>query len=82
MSDHVEIEGDIVDSSKGIFKVRLDTVDSEGNPTIIICTIAGKLRQNKIQLLVGDRVKIKVSPYDLTRGFVFQRLKLADKRKS
>lgn len=81
MSEHLELEGDIVDSSKGIFKVKLDTLDPEGNPTVIVCSIAGKLRQNKIQLLVGDRVKIKVSPYDLTRGFVYQRLKLADKRR-
>lgn len=79
MSDHLELEGDIIDSNKGIFKVRLDTTDQNGNPNVIICSIAGKLRQNKIQLLVGDRVKIKVSPYDLTKGFVFQRLKLASK---
>jgi len=60
----------------------LDTLDADGKPTVITCSIAGKLRQNKIQLLVGDRVRIKVSPYDLARGFVFHRLKLADKRSS
>jgi len=80
-SNHVELEGDIVNSTKGIFKVKpmLDDgsymKDPKGGDTIIICTISGKLRKNKIQLLLGDRVKIKVSPFDLTRGFITYRLK-------
>jgi len=82
MSDtHIELEGDIVHSTKGIFKVKpLDNngdymTNPEGVEQMIICTIAGKLRKNKIQLLVGDRVKIEVSPYDLTRGRITFRLK-------
>lgn len=82
MSDtHIELEGDIVHSTKGIFKVRpLDDngdymLDPDGKEQEIICTIAGKLRKNKIQLLVGDRVKIEVSPYDLARGRITYRLK-------
>lgn len=75
MSDHVELEGVIVDSVKGIFKVELNTPATDGKKNLITCTIGGKLRMNKIQLLVGDSVKIKVSPYDLSKGFIFQRLK-------
>lgn len=81
MSDHIELEGDIVTSTKGIFKVKPVHDDGtymqtpEGEDTVIICTIAGKLRKNKIQLLLGDRVRIKVSPYDLNRGIITFRLK-------
>lgn len=82
MSDqHVELEGDIVASTKGIFKVKPFYDDGtymkapDGSDATIICTISGKLRKNKIQLLLGDRVKIKVSPFDLTRGFIVFRMK-------
>lgn len=82
MSDnHVELEADIVHSTKGIFKVKPIHEDGsymtnpDGEEQTIICTIAGKLRKNKIQLLVGDRVRIEVSPYDLTRGRIVYRLK-------
>jgi len=35
--------------------------------------ISGKMRQNRIQILLGDRVKIEVSPYDLTKGRIVYR---------
>lgn len=71
MSDtHMEMDGVIIDSCKGIFRVELDQPDQSGNKTVILCTIAGKLRQNKINLLVGDSVKVKVSIYDLSRGII------------
>jgi len=71
MSDnHIEMEGTIIDSAKGIFKVKIDETES-----IVICSIAGKLRKNKINLLVGDRVRVKISPYDLSRGIVAYRLR-------
>ena len=81
MNDHVELEGDIVNSTKGIFKVKplnedgSYMTDAVGDDSIILCTISGKLRKNKIQLLLGDRVRLKVSPFDLTRGFITYRLK-------
>ena len=80
-SDHVELEGDIINSTKGIFKVKPVNEDGsymqdpEGNDTVIICSISGKLRKNKIQLLMGDRVRFKVSPFDLSRGFITYRMK-------
>jgi len=74
-SDHVEMEGTIIDSTKGIFRVELEQLQPNGEPTVILCTIAGKLRKNKINLLVGDNVKIKISPYDLSRGIIFYRNK-------
>jgi translation initiation factor IF-1 len=39
----------------------------------IIAVISGKMRQNKIQILAGDKVKVEMSPYDLTRGRVTYR---------
>lgn len=39
----------------------------------ITAVISGRMRQNKIQILQGDRVKIEMSPYDLTRGRVIYR---------
>lgn len=39
----------------------------------ILAVISGKMRQNKIQILQGDRVKIEISPYDLTKGRVVYR---------
>ena len=51
-------------------KVRLDIADQE-----VICTISGKIRKNFIRILAGDRVKLEMSPYDLTRGRIVTRLK-------
>lgn len=41
----------------------------------IIATIAGKLRQNNIRILLGDNVEVEMSPYDMTRGRVVYRNK-------
>lgn len=54
-----------------MFKVVLDM---EGGPEIL-CTISGKIRKNYIRILAGDKVKVEMSPYDLTRGRISTRLK-------
>jgi len=41
----------------------------------VMAVISGKMRQNKIQILTGDRVKVEVSPYDLFKGRVVYREK-------
>jgi len=41
----------------------------------IICTLSGRLRQNNIRILLGDRVDIEMSPYDMNRGRVVYRNK-------
>jgi len=41
----------------------------------IICTLGGRLRQNNIRILLGDRVDIEMSPYDMNRGRVVYRNK-------
>lgn len=51
------------------FKVELDN-----NGTVIIAYLAGKMRMNFIKILAGDRVKIEMSPYDLTKGRIMSRI--------
>jgi translation initiation factor IF-1 len=51
------------------FNVELD------NGHIVRCTISGKMRINNIQLVLGDRVKIEMSPYDLHNGRIAFRYK-------
>jgi translation initiation factor IF-1 len=50
-----------------MFRITLD------NEHKIIATIGGRLRQNNIRILMGDKVDVEMSPYDLTRGRVVYR---------
>lgn len=49
-------------------------VELDCNGSIVLCTSSGKMKQNYIKLIVGDRVQLEMSPYDLTRGRVTKRL--------
>lgn len=51
-----------------MFRVDLD------NGYNILCVASGKMRQNYIKVIEGDRVKVEISPYDLTRGRIISRL--------
>lgn len=53
-----------------MFRVELD-IDSSPS---ILCTISGKIRKNYIRISTGDKVRVEVSPYDLTRGRIVTRL--------
>ena len=50
------------------FRVKLDEMD-----TVVLGVISGKMRQHNIKILLGDRVEIEFSPYDLTRGRIVRR---------
>lgn len=52
-----------------MFRVSLDNMEVPA----ILCTISGKMRKNFIKIVAGDKVKIEVSPYDLTRGRIVSR---------
>ncbi len=68
-NDIIEIEGDIVDVLPNqTFKVRLD------NEHLVTCYTGGKMRQFKIRLVAGDRVRIEMTPYDLEKGRITRRL--------
>ena len=69
--DMVELEGVVSDVlPSAMFRVTLDN----GHP--VLATIAGKMRRFRIRVLTGDRVKVEVSPYDLTRGRITFRHKV------
>ncbi|MFA5637389.1 MAG: translation initiation factor IF-1 [Anaerovoracaceae bacterium] len=61
--DAIEVMGTVVDAQpNAMFIVELE------NGHKILATIAGKIRMNFIRILPGDKVKVELSPYDLTRG--------------
>lgn len=70
--DKIEIEGIVVNACKGDFVI--ESIQN-GNTLKIVAKPAGKLRQNKINVSVGDRVIVQVSPYDMTKGIITKRLK-------
>lgn len=67
--DRLEFEGEVIDANKGKFKVQV--TDSY----VVLCTLSGKIRQNSVKILVGDKVKIEVSEYDTTQGRITYRIK-------
>jgi translation initiation factor IF-1 len=68
--DVIEMEGTIHESlPNAMFRVTLE------NGLVILAHISGKIRKNFIRILPGDKVKIELSPYDLTRGRITYRLK-------
>lgn len=70
--DVIEIEGTIVEVlPNAVFRVELQT----GNR--ILAHLAGKMRLRYIKIVQGDRVMVELSPYDLTRGRITQRLRHA-----
>ena len=67
--DCIEMSGKIEEVLPGaMFRVRLDD-----NNNVILGHISGKMRQNKIQVLLGDKVRVETSVYDLTRGRIIFR---------
>lgn len=64
------VEGEVTEAlSNAMFRVIID------NGSEIICHLSGKMRMNYIKILPGDKVRIEMSPYDLTKGRISARLK-------
>ncbi|MDO5397396.1 MAG: translation initiation factor IF-1 [bacterium] len=69
-SDVIEVEGKVTENlPNAMFKVELE------NGHRVLAHISGKLRTNYIKILPGDKVKLEMSPYDLTRGRITWRSK-------
>ena len=69
--DIINIMGKVVDVLPSTtFRVKLDDVDKE-----ILCYLSGKMRQFKIKVLLGDKVEVEMSPYDLDKGRIIHRHK-------
>jgi translation initiation factor IF-1 len=60
--------------SNGIFRVKLE------NGFQVLTHLSGKIRRNYIRILLGDKVTVELSPYDLTRGRIVFRLRQKDQK--
>jgi translation initiation factor IF-1 len=68
--DAIEVEGTVVEPlPNAMFRVELD------NGHRVLAHVSGKMRMNFIRILPGDRVKVELSPYDLSRGRITYRFK-------
>ncbi len=68
--DIIEFEGEVIDTLPNTqFKVRLE------NGHEIIAHISGKMRKHYIRILTGDKVKVEMTPYDLSKGRITYRAK-------
>jgi translation initiation factor IF-1 len=68
--DTIEVEGKVTEPlPNAMFRVELDSGHE------VLAHISGKLRMNFIRILPGDRVRIELSPYDLSRGRITYRLR-------
>ena len=61
--EQLELEGRVIDTLPNtMFRVELD------NGHVVTAHISGRMRKNYIRILTGDRVKVELTPYDLTKG--------------
>lgn len=68
--DLIEFEGTVTEVlPNAMFRVTLD------NDHKILAHSSGKMRKNRIRVLVGDKVKVEMTPYDLTKGRITFRFK-------
>ena len=69
-ADVIELEGKVIEKlPNAMFQVELE------NGHVVLAHISGKLRMNYIRILPGDKVKVEISVYDLTRGRITYRYK-------
>lgn len=68
--DVIEVEGTVIDAlPNAVFKVQLE------NGHEVLSHVSGKLRMNYIRIVPGDKVKLEMSPYDLSKGRITWRVK-------
>ena len=73
--EKIEIEGKVIEALPGTqFRVELD------NGHEVLAYLSGKMRKYYIRILLGDRVKVEISPYDLDRGRITYRYKKSYQR--
>jgi translation initiation factor IF-1 len=66
--EKIEVEGSVIEALPATqFRVKLD------NGHNVLAYLSGKMRKNYIRILLGDRVRVELSPYDLTRGRITYR---------
>lgn len=68
--DVIVVDGKVIEAlPNAMFRVQLE------NGHVVLCHISGKMRMHYIKILPGDKVKIEMSPYDLTKGRISYRYK-------
>ena len=68
--DVIEVEGKVLEAlPNAMFQVELE------NGHVVLAHVSGKIRMNFIRILLGDKVTIELTPYDLTRGRITYRFK-------
>ena len=76
-SDLIELDGVVTDHKGNFYMVEVEVPDpnkkDETMKQVITCHLTGKLRMNYIRVLPGDKVQIRVSPYDLSNGTITYR---------
>lgn len=66
----IELDGVVLEALPGtMFRVELE------NKHVVLATLSGKMRKNFIKIVAGDKVKVEMTPYDLSRGRIIFRIK-------
>lgn len=66
--ENLEFDGEVIDTLPNTtFRVKLE------NDHVVTAHISGKMRKNYIRILTGDKVKVEMTPYDLTKGRITYR---------
>ena len=66
--DHIEMEGTVTETLPNtLFRVELE------NGHVVTAHISGRMRKNYIRILTGDKVKVELTPYDLSKGRIVYR---------
>ena len=66
--DLIEMDGEVIETLPNTtFKVKLE------NEHVVIAHISGRMRKNYIRILTGDKVKVEITPYDLSKGRIIFR---------
>jgi len=64
--DAIEVEGTVTESlPNAVFRVEIDAPDGKH---LVLAHLSGKVKMNFVRIVAGDRVRVELSPYDLTKG--------------
>ena len=70
----IEMDGVVMEAlPNGTFRVEIETKEGAHS---VLAHLSGRMRKNNIKVLLGDKVRVEISPYDLTRGRVVYRYKV------
>jgi translation initiation factor IF-1 len=73
----LEVEGEVTEALPNtMFRVKIPTgqLPNISEDTVVLCHLSGKMRIHYVRILPGDRVKVEMTPYDLTKGRITYRI--------